>query len=220
MAETRNMQIQDDKGNIYYPQTKASAVFAEDGTNLEGAAIKPNSAVEDNIALFDNKKNTKDSGKGIGNTSGKVLVLPTGLQKGDLLRVNASGQIERLPIGTDGQGLNVSEGLPSWGSSAGGKIVEGTYTGDGSTSRFINVGFTPKIVYIWDNTAASSTSQKFEIFAGDGLVITNKDGNIVSYGQKNMSLTTGYITTNGFVADYTNNAFNTSSKIYKYVAIG
>lgn len=35
MAEERTIQIQDDSGNIYYPQTKAAAVFSANGKSVE-----------------------------------------------------------------------------------------------------------------------------------------------------------------------------------------
>lgn len=217
MAEERTIQMQDSQGNIYHPQTKASAVFAEDGTSLEGAAIKPASAAENNIALFDNLKNTKDSGKNIGNTSGNVLVLPTGLQAGDLFRVNSSGQVERIPKGTDGQGLILDNGLPVWGSGTGTKCVSGTYSGDGSSDRTIQLGFTPKLAAIgYSNYNGSDYGAGISFYNIDGDFFSQCSSS-VSYDSYNRGTSAPLIVTNGFKVDGSNNK---NGMNYNYIAIG
>jgi hypothetical protein len=50
----------------------------------------------------------------------------------------------------DGQVLSISDGELKW--LEGVKIVTGTYTGDGTTDRTINIGFTPKFIYISNPT--------------------------------------------------------------------
>lgn len=49
-----------------------------------------------------------------------AVEMPDSLAAGDLLYINGSGDVARLPIGSNGQVLSVVSGLPSWG--AGGSV--------------------------------------------------------------------------------------------------
>ena len=91
--------------------------YEDIANTLETKTTKPDTAIENNIVIFNSIKNLKDSGKSIGNTSGKILELPLKLTTGDMLRVGKSGQIEKLPKGTDGQSLVLNNGLPTWRSN-------------------------------------------------------------------------------------------------------
>ncbi|EPY2274475.1 hypothetical protein ACXAUS_003374 [Clostridium sporogenes] len=105
---------------------KTESDLAENAKQIETKVAKPTKAVENNIAIFDNTKEIKDSGKAIGNTSGKILELPSGLIQGDLLRVGTNGQIERLPIGEERQGLIIQDGTVKWGYT-GCRIAQGRW---------------------------------------------------------------------------------------------
>lgn len=65
-----------------------------------------------------------------GNTAGKILKLPAGLTNGDMLYVNSSGQLVRLPKGGEAQALLTLDGKPTWGTGmASSKVFDtpGTY---------------------------------------------------------------------------------------------
>lgn len=48
---------------------------------------------------------------------------PTGLRAGDLLYINASGKLTRLPVGSNGQRLVLASGLPTWTQELGGATL-------------------------------------------------------------------------------------------------
>lgn len=73
--------------------------------------------------------------------------------KGDILCASADNTPARLPVGSNGQLLQVdsTEALGiKWGSISGSKITTGTYTGDSTVNRAIphGLGETPKLVLI------------------------------------------------------------------------
>jgi len=83
---------------------------------------------------------------------------------GDLLYGSAADTLSRLAIGTTGQVLTVSSGLPVWASPAGGgkvlQIVEGTLTTEvsSSSSTLADVGLSASIT-------PSATSSKILVYA-------------------------------------------------------
>lgn len=48
---------------------------------------------------------------------------PTGIRTGDLLYINASGKLARLPVSTNGYRLTLASGLPAWTQELGGATV-------------------------------------------------------------------------------------------------
>ena len=98
------------------------------------------------------------------------------------------------------------------------RIVTGTYTGDGADSRFIELGFTPKAVYVCENngrTYDSGTIYGGLAVSGSPLVET--------YGSQ--SCTGLEITAGGFTAyrvsiNYRSGATNLDKKVYHYIAFG
>ena len=84
-------------------------------------------------------------------------------------------------------------------------IVAGTYTGDGQSSQFINLGFTPRAIL---TANADGRSSQGNILYG-GLAITGSNASLVS------------ITENGFSVSGTggNNYGNSNGSTYKYVAV-
>ncbi|WP_432662456.1 hypothetical protein R9X47_18185 [Wukongibacter baidiensis] len=118
--KTEKYSVDDQNGNMDILDTEIKKLDAQ----MADLATKQSAALENNISVFDNTGNIKDSGKALGNTSGKILELPTGLAQGDILRVGSSGQIERLPKGNDGQVLGYQSGLLSPVDLTGGGMME------------------------------------------------------------------------------------------------
>ena len=106
-------------------------------------------------------------------------------------------------------------------AGAGVKLVAGTYEGDLTETRFIEIGFTPKLVYVC--TAAGETVNGGTIKSHwGGLALPNKP--VVCPG--NYSLVE--VTTGGFIVHYKDTAGSTSGYNYRsnyygeyhYFAIG
>lgn len=89
------------------------------------------------------------------------------------------------------------------------KVVAGYYTGDGSESRFITLGFTPKAVYVVQNYGypfgGYPTYNPSQNYFYGGLAVTGSPA-ITSVTKVNMV----NISTNGFYV-YVNNALHNSS---------
>lgn len=67
----------------------------------------------------------------------EIAIMPTGVQKGDLLYVNTSGTLSRLSSGLTGYHLVMNAGLPEWAADSGG----GTYELSGDvTTPSTNIG--------------------------------------------------------------------------------
>lgn len=104
-----------------------------------------------------------------------------------------------------------------------GKIVTGTYTGNGATSRTISLGFRPKVVYV----QGIVTNSGYTIHDGGDYInmpVLANDGNPALYEYNtNYSFLTivdsGFALTETTVNDYNGTAINKKSVIYIYFAI-
>jgi hypothetical protein len=101
------------------------------------------------------------------------------------------------------------------------KFASGNYSGDNTNNRFINVGFTPKLLII---TRTSSTSDFgtiiTTIFQGDSKTDYLSGNSRINY---NDGGSLNGITTNGFYASYDSNltdgsAYNQSGRTFHWVA--
>ena len=96
-----------------------------------------------------------------------------------------------------------------------GKIVTGTYTGNGAASRTISLGFTPKAVFVADPYSNSYSSVPAD---RGGFAVTGSP----AYSRYNVESVK--ITTNGFVVRFSNTSgesvlTNMKDIIYNYLAI-
>ena len=99
-------------------------------------------------------------------------------------------------------------------------IATGTYTGDGTANRTINLGFTPKAIFVCSNQGATChTSSTGATMIHGGLVLPDK---ALSYGgSAPIALA---ITDEGLQVSYYNgttfyNCTNTNNRVYHYVAL-
>ena len=126
------------------------------------------------------------AGTGItgGGTSGAVTITndmaTTITTNGDLLYGTGSGTYTRRGIGSTGQVLTVSGGVPTWSTPAGGggkvlQVVQDTLTSTftNSTSTFTDVGLTVSIT-------PSSASSKIMVFLSTPFVYSTNGTSIVS----------------------------------------
>lgn len=103
------------------------------------------------------------------------------------------------------------------------KFATGTYTGNGTTSRFITVGFTPKFVKLWPASGAGG---------GETLIIPSTSGGYYLYsggasGERtylsgDLSPYYGKLTTNGFYTSDNGSLIygNRNGETYLWEAIG
>jgi hypothetical protein len=127
-----------------------------------------------------------------------------------------------LAKGTAGQVLAMNSGAtaPEWQSGFG-KSASGTYTGDGTTFREINIGFSAKVIFLWwtgvggyyNFTIGGSTSTSNGLALLSGATPQAQNGSL-SY--------VAVSSTNGFQVSGTSSANenNLSGKTYYYTAIG
>jgi hypothetical protein len=91
-------------------------------------------------------------------TAARMNNIETGIEKaienpmttqGDTIYGGASGLPTRLAKGTAGQVLQMNSGAtaPEWGAVPA-RMITGQYIGNGSASQTINIGVTPKAVYV------------------------------------------------------------------------
>ena len=106
-------------------------------------------------------------------------------------------------------------------ANAGSKIVVGTYTGDGEASQFINLGFTPRAVYVCLPYSSTVYQDGSGWWYYGGLALLGHP--LISRDRANVLEITdgGFIVHYGYSADarhyyMTNDSYNT----YYYVAIG
>jgi len=112
-------------------------------------------------------------------------------------------------------------------ANAGMKIATGTYSGNNTENRFINVGFTPKIVQIATTVAiGSSTSAIVHSHSNITVGISSQGRDSIS-PVRNLDTTnpsySPYITTNGFNVTGSSSyptQMNTSGNTYAWVAVG
>ena len=97
-------------------------------------------------------------------------------------------------------------------------FVTGTYTGDGTTNRTIELGFTPKAVFVCNNQGATAhvgSSVSWMIYGGLAL----PDCPVQRSGKKALSIVSG-----GFQVTYYSDAAlrictNLSDSVFYYVAL-
>lgn len=112
MAEERTIQIQDDAGNIYHPQTKASAVFLDNGKSVDAClgdlstlkTTDKTSTVNAVNELFQNVDNGKNSvysaivGKGTTPASKDFADLVSGINLINTGKKFAQGDIQNVDM--------------------------------------------------------------------------------------------------------------------------
>lgn len=93
-------------------------------------------------------------------------------------------------------------------------IVTGSYVGDGSASRFINLGFTPKAVYICHESGTVFSSAGWSYWGG--LALPGKPAKRESYNIVS-------IATNGFQVYYRTDPYtvysNLANNVFYYVVL-
>ena len=93
-------------------------------------------------------------------------------------------------------------------------IVTGSYVGDGSASRFINLGFTPKAVYICHESGTVFSSAGWSYWGG--LALLGKPAKRESYNIVS-------IATNGFQVYYRTDPYtvysNLANNVFYYVVL-
>jgi hypothetical protein len=130
---------------------------------------------------------------------------------GDTLYFNGT-KFTRLAKDSDGKGLVLVSGLPSWQSVAL-HLASSTYSGDGTNSRQITVGFIPKLVIITGGNAA------YTFILLSATVGQNEKH--TSNSPYHVACTGTYLhASDGFVVSQTGDAANQSSQTYSYFAIG
>lgn len=104
------------------------------------------------------------------------------------------------------------------------KIKAGTYTGDGTANRFIDVGFTPKAVLVTDCHGATYYYSGTRYIGQGGLAVTDGPANSYVGGVNTLEITTnGFIVTSG---TYYSGSLalpvsgNDANQRYNYIAIG
>jgi hypothetical protein len=126
---------------------------------------------------------------------------------GDIMYATAAGTPTVLPKGTNGQILKLNGGLPAWAELVGGNatVASGSYTGDGTANREINVGFIPKIVVIQNTTNMS-------------LWVTLLNNGALEFVGNAYPSTNSYthISANGF---HVQTSTNTTGQTYNYIAL-
>ena len=80
---------------------------------------------------------------------------------GDLLYVNGSGILARLPVGSTGQVVKVSGGVPAWGSDSQGSGGASAFATTSDELRIVESDTTD--VFILGGTATSTTGNIFEV---------------------------------------------------------
>jgi len=152
--------------------TLQNALSSGNGTSISGTSVNLGGTITSDISFTTTGHNVAFAGGvfaatagsyqfAVDPTAGVIIDLPSGAT-GDLYYRKNTGYLARLPIGTTGQVLKVSGGLPAWGTdnTGGGGLSDGDYGdvvvgGSGTTMTIDNqaVGFS-KIV----NSASAGLS--------------------------------------------------------------
>ncbi|MEH7392386.1 phage tail protein [Bacillus sp. JJ1474] len=166
-----------------------------------------------------------NNNKGIfGKTTGGALKYVVGLQMDNSIRLGTKDMPLRLQsvddiVINDLHGILTTGNMTSMGVT---KSAEGDFIGDGTNSRFINVGFTPKLVVITSNRDAHAHGRTIRMFWGfqfGGALLGNYSGTSVRLANYSQ----GGITNNGFVTHSDGNngdSNNTKDMPQKWVALG
>lgn len=142
---------------------------------------------------------------------------------GDLIIGTGADTVGRLPKGENGQVLMLEEGLPTWGARA--KIVSGTYRGDGTTGRQINVGFQPKLVFLTTlSRTGNATQSEILIYNSEGATINDVSkaaASVESRPQGFASIYTSQINESGVIVTTDGTlGMNINGFDYAYVILG
>lgn len=129
---------------------------------------------------------------------------------GDLIYGSADNTPAKLAKGTDGQVLTLASGLPSWGNSV--KVASGSYTGDGSSTRIINIGFAAKFVCVTKRVANNAGIQLW--------VCNNSSISALSYLSYTYGTAGLVLSASGFAMNNEGYSPNSSGIIYDYVVVG
>jgi hypothetical protein len=119
--------------------------------------------------------NTANTAAGAAQTTANAAIpKSTVTTAGDIIYATGSGAVTRLGIGSTGQVLKVAAGVPSWGTDAGGKVLQvvnatyGTSTGN-ATGTLADTGLTATI------TPTLATSKILVIVNQNGVYKTSAD---------------------------------------------
>lgn len=118
----------------------------------------------------------------------------------------------KLPASITGDAVTVGGLSPSVFA----KMVTGTYTGDGTSDRFINVGVTPKFIVVSSSTQVAFQHTSTSPILGDrstsGTTVSSMPASSVYLPQITSN---GFTLTSSGVAD----SFNGSGTLYTYLVI-
>ena len=143
MAEERTIQIQDDSGNVYYPQTKSSAVFMSDGKSIDshlGDATALKTSAKDSFVnaineVFQSGTNVKSNTiSAVNSKGGNISASATWDDVINAIKAIAKGQgnaVESQVLG--GATFSNSDGKLRTGSMANNGAVSGTITNQGQS---------------------------------------------------------------------------------------
>jgi hypothetical protein len=153
---------------------------------------------------------------------------------GDTIYSSSGSTPARLGIGTTGQVLTVSGGVPSWATPAGGggkvlQVVQDTLTSNysNSTSTFTDTGLTVTI------TPSATTSRIMVLLSAPGIYSSNGSGSVHNYSnvrvlrdatelQRTSFGTYNYASSNnpdfytGYSVSYVDSPATTSAVTYKF----
>ncbi|QXE20459.1 hypothetical protein [Clostridium sp. 001] len=143
MAEERTIQIQDDSGNVYYPQTKSSAVFMGDGKSIDshlGDATALKTSAKDSFVnaineVFQSGTNVKSNAiSAVNSKGGNLSTSATWDDVINAIKAIAKGQgnaVESEVLG--GATFSNSDGKLRTGSMANNGAISGTITNQGQS---------------------------------------------------------------------------------------
>lgn len=147
---------------------------------------------------------------------GDEIIKQLAQASGDMFYASGANTITRLPKDTDGTFLTLVNGLPSWQTLVpNAQSATGTYTGNGTNSRQITVGFQPKFIFVMEQV----TTDNYLIGMFDGTNdnwFQRRSG--TDYQNSTNSLAS--INSTGFVTGAGANLLNSSGASYAWVAIG
>jgi fibronectin-binding autotransporter adhesin len=160
-------------------ETTAGLVLFESGVNCYASSGLVNSGTAGQVAYYATSTNAVNGSSALTLTSASVSAMAISLGSdvtGDIYYRNSSGNLARLGIGSSGQGLFVSGGLPAW------------QTATGNTTSSMTTSYLPKAngisslinSSVSDNGSLVSTSEPFSALTVNGLTITNNGTNTLN----------------------------------------
>ena len=116
VAGMRTSQGLDDLGDVSLNSPSTGQTIRHNGSNF----------VNDSLQLDDVPGLSSAISSAGGNPTGALAQIDAlNLSSGDMLTVNSSGEVARLPAGTDGHVLKMTSGVPAWGEDLGGGVDSG-----------------------------------------------------------------------------------------------